>query len=227
VVSPGQSLFGLVDTSKLKLSTTLSENVANLLAEGAQVHIATERGEIVGRVTAILSTLDARTRRVPIVAEFENSAKGAPRLRAGSFVRAWVQSREAISVLRVPHGVLRPGSQDEVLAVHPETSKLELRRVVFSVDPEGALLMRSGIGASDRLVLNPIPEAAAGDLVQVESEAAPAADAVMKDPSPAPALGEQKERGAKAAPAKRPGPSRQQAEAVNLPAPAGVKAGTP
>lgn len=185
VVAPGQPLFALVDTSKLKLSTTVSENDANLLREGAEVHVANERGEIVGRVTAILSTLDARTRRVPVVAEFDNTAKGAPRLRAGSFVRAWVQARDVISVLRVPHGVLRPGSQDEVLLVDPATSKLELRRIVFSVGPDGTLLVRSGLGATDQVVLDPIPEAAAGDVVQIESAAEAVPAAGTKPPEPA------------------------------------------
>ncbi len=172
VVAPGQPLFALVDTSKLKLATTVTESDAGLLMPGAEVHVASDRGEIIGRVTAILSTLDARTRRVPVVAEFSNTAKGAPRLRAGSFVRAWVQARDAISVLRVPHGVLRPGSQDEVLLVDPETSKLELRRIAFSVAPDGTLLVRSGLRTGEQLVLDPIPEAVAGEVVQVESEAA-------------------------------------------------------
>jgi hypothetical protein len=70
--------------------------------------------------------------------------------------------------------VLRPGSQDEVLLVDPATSKLELRRIAFSVAPDGTLLVRSGLGAGEQVVLDPIPEAAAGDVVQVESEAAAA-----------------------------------------------------
>lgn len=240
VVAPGQPLFALVDTSKLKLATTVTENDANLLIEGADVHVATERGEIVGRVTAILSTLDARTRRVPVVAEFGNTAKSGPRLRAGAFVRAWVLAREAIPVLRVPHGVLRPGSQDEVLRVDPSTSKLEMRRVVFSVDPDGSLLVRSGIDASDQLVLDPIPEALAGDLVQVASEATvpsetkepppaspgPAGAAKTRAPAPAKpsAAGASPPQPAKAA---SPHPA---TEAVNAPAAlpaASAKAGAP
>jgi len=119
---------------------------------------------------------------VPVVAEFGNTSKGGPRLRAGAFVRAWVRAREAIPVLRVPHGVLRPGSQDEVLRVDPSTSKLDLRRIVFSVEPDGSLLVRNGLDASDQLVLDPIPEALAGDLVRVAPEAP--APSETKEPSP-------------------------------------------
>lgn len=171
VVAPGQPLFALVDTSKLKLSTTVSENDANLLSPGTPIHVTSERGQITGRVTAVLATLDPRTRRVPVVAEFDNSAKkNEVSLRAGAFVRAWVEAREPIDVLRLPHGVLRPGSQDEVFVVHAETSRLQARRIVFAVAPDGALLVRDGIGAQDRVVLDPIPEARAGDVVRTQAQ---------------------------------------------------------
>jgi RND family efflux transporter MFP subunit len=180
VVSSGQALFALADTSTLRLSTTVSEADANLLSEGAEIVIATENGQVRGRVTALLSTLDARTRRVPVVAEFDNFSKAqAPRdeaskhgsnalLRAGAFVRASVAAQRELLVLRLPHGVLRPGSQDEVLRVTPDGARLETRRIVYSIAPDGALLVRSGIEANDEIVLDPIAEAKGGDAVRVE-----------------------------------------------------------
>jgi RND family efflux transporter MFP subunit len=201
VVAPGQVLFELVDTSTLKLSTTVTEADADLLATGAEVVVASERGDVRGRISAILSTLDARTRRVPVVAEFDNpsgepTSKGArtrqgePPLRAGSFVRARVAAQREVAVLRVPHAVLRPGSQDEVLVVGAASSRLDLRRIVYSIAPDGTLLVRRGIDASDELVMAPIAEAKAGDEVRVEragnagSESAPAA-AVLAESKPA------------------------------------------
>lgn len=180
VVTPGQALFALADTSTLRLSTTVSEADANLLSEGAEIVIATENGEVRGRVTAILSSLDARTRRVPVVAEFDNFSKerasndGAAKggatalLRAGAFVRATVSAQRELSVLRMPHGVLRPGSQDEVLRVTPDGSRLDARRIVYSIAPDGALLVRGGLAANDEIVLDPIAEAKGGDAVRVE-----------------------------------------------------------
>lgn len=191
VVSAGQQLFGLVDTSTLKLATTVSEAEANLLAKGMEIRVSTEGGELAGRVTAILATLDPRTRRVPVVAEFDND--GA-RLRAGAFVRAWVSSKDSVPVLRLPHGVLRPGSQDEVLIVSPSSSRLELRRIIFAVAPDGALLVRRGIGPEDDVVLDPMPEAKAGELVGAEPaqpkvvEAVPVAKGQAEAAVAAPAL---------------------------------------
>jgi RND family efflux transporter MFP subunit len=169
VVASGQTLFTVVDTSKLKLATTVSEDDANLLFTGAKVRVSTERGEHAGRITAVLGTLDARTRRVPVVAELDNAPRTptGPTLRAGAFVRAAVDARDTIEVLRVPHTVLRPGSRDEVLVVEPEGSRLSLRRVAYAIDRDGTLLVRSGISAEDRLVVAPIPEAKAGDVVRV------------------------------------------------------------
>jgi len=181
VVNPGQPLFGLVDTTALKLATTVSEDDANLLERGAEVHVRAGSGEVKGRVGAVLATLDAHTRRVPVVVDFDNSrpAAGAGALRAGAFVRGYVEAREPIAVLRVPHAVQRPGSRDEVWVVDA-ASRLEARHIAFAIAPDGDLLVRSGLSSSDRVVLDPIPELKASDVVQV---AAPApAERAAADP---------------------------------------------
>lgn len=190
VVAPGQTLFEVVDTSTLKLSTTVAEDDANLLAEGAAIHVATEGGTVTGRVTAILATLDARTRRVPVVAEFDNApSKASARpntapLRAGAFVRAWVATRQPLAVLRVPHAVLRPGSRDEAFAVNPATSALEARHLVFAIAPDGSLLVRQGLRPDDQLVSSPIAEAKAGERVRLRGDAPGAAEAPEAAPAP-------------------------------------------
>ncbi len=173
VVGPGQTLFRLVDTSTLKLNTTVIEEDANLLAPGSEVRVSSAQGELTGRVTAVLATLDPATRRVPIVAEFDNAGKkgsDSP-LRAGAFVRAWVASDRAVPVLRLPHAILRPGSQDEVFAVDPTNQRLQSRRISFSTAPTGELLVRSGLSAADQVVLDPIIETKAGDEVRIDPSA--------------------------------------------------------
>ena len=191
VVSPGQPLFGLVDTTTLKLATTVSEADANLLERGAEVHLAAGTGEVSGRVSAILATLDVRTRRVPVVVEFDNArAKSSgPTLRAGAFVRGWVVARESIAVLRFPHNVQSPGSRDEVWVLGPG-SLLESRQIGYAIAPNGDLLVHAGIRAEDQLVLDPIAELEAGNAVRVAAAAptgpeAPAAPAVPAAPAAA------------------------------------------
>jgi RND family efflux transporter MFP subunit len=162
VVAPGVPLFEIVNIKVLKLSTTVSEHDANLLQLGAPVELSVETGKATGRLSAVLGTIDQHTRRVPVEASFDNPGF----LRAGAFVQARVQAKNEISVLKLPHEILRPGSQDEAMAV-AANGKLEVRRLVLSVDKDGSLLVRSGLSPTDKLVVKPRPEAKAGDIVSI------------------------------------------------------------
>ena len=164
VVAPGAALFEVVNTKVLKLSTTVSEHDANLLAPGAPVMLELETGKAIGRVSAVLGTVDQRSRRVPVEASFDNPGF----LRAGAFVQARVDAKNEIAVQRLPHEVLRPGSQDEVLVVG-EGGRLEARHLVLAVDKDGSLLVRRGLNPGDKLVAKPKPEAKSGDVVTVEA----------------------------------------------------------
>jgi RND family efflux transporter MFP subunit len=163
VVGPGAPLFEIVNTKVLKLSASVSEHDANLLLLGAPVSLELETGKATGRISAVLGTVDEKTRRVPVEATFDNPGF----LRAGAFVQAKVNAKNEIQVLKLPHEVLRPGSQDEVLVV-ADGGRIEVRHVVLSVDKDGSLLVRRGLSATDKLVAKPKPEAKAGDVVTVE-----------------------------------------------------------
>ncbi len=163
VVGPGAPLFEIVNTKVLKLSTTVSEHDANLLVLGAPVSLELETGKATGRISAVLGTVDPQTRRVPVEASFDNPGF----LRAGAFVQARVDAKDEIPVIKLPHEVLRPGSQDEVMVLG-EGGRLEVRHVVLAVDKDGTLLVRRGLQPADKLVQKPKPEAKAGDVVVVE-----------------------------------------------------------
>ena len=164
VVGPGAPLFEIVNTKVLKLSTTVSEHDANLLLLGAPVALELETGKATGRISAVLGTVDEKTRRVPVEASFDNPGF----LRAGAFVQARVDAKTEIAVVRMPHDVLRPGSQDEVMVV-ADGGRLEARHVVFAVDKDGTLLVRRGLSATDKVVSKPKPEAKTGDVVSVDA----------------------------------------------------------
>ncbi len=107
------SSFEVADLSTLKLKGTLSEQDAALVDQGAAVVIATERGNVEGKITTVLGAVDSATRRVRVEASIDNSKE--PKLRAGSFARGTIRAGDPISVLELPPEVLRPGSQDELL----------------------------------------------------------------------------------------------------------------
>jgi RND family efflux transporter MFP subunit len=165
VVGPGTPLFEIVNTKVLKLATTVSEHDANLLVPGAPVELVVENGKATGRISAVLGTIDQKTRRVPVEASFDNPGF----LRSGAFVQAHVNAKSEIDVLKLPHEVLRPGSQDEVVVVGAG-GRLDVRHVVFAVDKDGTLLVRRGISAGEKVVSKPKPEAKAGDVVTVEAK---------------------------------------------------------
>jgi len=68
-------------------------------------------------------------------------------------------------VLRLPHTALRSGGQDEVFVVTGEV--LASRHIDYSVDKNGELLVRHGLGSDERVVLSPKMDAKAGDRVSV------------------------------------------------------------
>jgi RND family efflux transporter MFP subunit len=168
VAAPGAPLFELVDLSKLKLKGTLGEQDAALVEPGSVIDIDTERGAVKGHVTAVLGAVDPSTRRVRVEATVDNAGS---LLRAGTFVRATVKGKESIPVLRLPREALRAGSQNEVFVLVGD--RLASRRIAYSVSPDGTLLVRHGLAATEPVVLSPRTDAKAGDQVALKAAGAP------------------------------------------------------
>jgi len=161
IVTIGSSLFRVEDTSALRLNATMSVDDAPLATIGAEVVL--EGSLAKGKVTAILPSVDAQTRRIPIIAEIPN---GGPKpLLAGVFARAMIQTNGSTSVLKLPPSTLRPGSQDEVAVVR--NGKASLTRVTFARADDGGLLVRGGLAPSDDVLVSPSAEIKDGDPVTV------------------------------------------------------------
>lgn len=172
IVSPGEPLFRLEDTSVLELHATLTEADARLVQVGATLGVDAASATPLdknappgaapgaqGRLTALLGSLDPQTRRVPLVGEIPNTV--TPPLLGGSFVRATVVATEDITVLTLPATALRRGAQDEVVTV--VNGKAHLVRVAFSAAPDGTLLVRGGLTEKDDVVLNASADVREGD----------------------------------------------------------------
>lgn len=162
IVGPGEPLFHLEDIATLKLNATLSEGDARLVAVGSEIDV----DGVQGKVTAVLPSLDAMTRRVPMVAEISN-ADG--KLFARSFVRAAITATKEVRVLRLPASARKPGSQDEIVVVVNGVAKI--KRVVFDVAPDGALLVREGLAENDVVVAAPSGEVTEGQPIVAGSSA--------------------------------------------------------
>lgn len=165
LAAAGQPLFQVKDVSKLRLVGTVSELDVALVKVGAEVSITIEgrADKVPAKVIAVLPSVDPATRRIPVEAELDNDPKSP--LLAGTFVRAAVSGGAALPVVKLPASALRPGAQDEVMVV--EKGKLRGAKIVFTRASDGALLVRSGVGADDAVFLSPPPEAKDGDPVEI------------------------------------------------------------
>ncbi|MSP61321.1 MAG: efflux RND transporter periplasmic adaptor subunit [Myxococcales bacterium] len=169
IVGPGTPLFHLQETGTLKLAGSVGESDVGLIKVGATVELRSAGRPGGGRLVAVLASVDPVTRRVPVEAAVKN--EGPEPLLAGVYVRAAVLGLEEIDVLRVPPSALRPGSQSEVLVVKDD--KLARRSIVFARAEDGALLVRRGLLAGERVLLSPSAEAKDGDTVILAPETSP------------------------------------------------------
>ncbi|MGZ3428892.1 MAG: efflux RND transporter periplasmic adaptor subunit, partial [Polyangia bacterium] len=166
IVAPGTVLFHVQDTSPVKLQGAIGEADAPLVRPGAPLEVRLDGRVVQGRVVAVLSSVDAATRRVPLEAEIKND--GGQPLLGGSFVRAAVSGLKPVQVLRLPATALRPGSQNEVLVV--QGGRQHTRHILFARAADGALLVRSGLEPNERVVAAPTAEAADGEAVGATAE---------------------------------------------------------
>ena len=168
VVSPGAVLFHVQNTTELRLVGTVSEPEASLVRTGEVIRVLAADRTVNGTVTAVLGSVDTQTRRVPVEARVPNDPKQP--LLAGTYVRAELEGKTTMPVLRFPAGVIRPGSQNEVMLV--ESGRMQARRVVFHPAPDGMIFVRAGLDPHDVVVVDPSPEAKDGDPIPAGSQAA-------------------------------------------------------
>jgi RND family efflux transporter MFP subunit len=176
IVGPGEPLFHLEDLATLKLTGTISEEEASLVETGAEIVVS----GVKGKVLAILPSLDAATRRVPIVAELPN---GDGKLLARAFVKGTIRGAREIDVFRLPGTALRPGSQDELVVLEGEL--VRIKRVSFEVDRDGSLLVHRGVDEASRVVEKPSAEVKDGAPAK-KGSAASAPSTAPASPSAAP-----------------------------------------
>lgn len=180
VVQPGTPLVHIEDLSKFRLSATVNEDDAALVRPGTEVTVVTRARTVKGRVVTLIPSLDQATRRAPIEIEVPNDQK----LLAWSFVRATIDTGTEIDALRVPSNARRPGSQNEVVTVRD--GKAHIARVTHATAPDGAWLVRDGLTAEDRIVIEPNADVKEGDPILLEDTTENTAAAPKAEAAPVP-----------------------------------------
>jgi membrane fusion protein (multidrug efflux system) len=161
VVQPGTPLVHLEDLSRLRLSATVGEEEVPLVAVGAPVAVRYRDRSVTGKVTALVPSLDQGTRRAPAEIEVPNDPS-AP-LLAWSFVHATLEAGGEIDVMRLPATARRPGSQDEIVLV--DDGRARVVRLAHATADDGAWMVRTGLRATDVVLLSPDAEIKDGDAI--------------------------------------------------------------
>ncbi len=169
VVQSGATLVHIEDLSRLRLSASVGEDDALLVKLGAPVTVVTRDRSVIGKIAAIIPSLDQATRRAPIEVEVPNDPK-AP-LLAWSFVHAAIEGGAEVPALRIPATARKPGSQSEVIKL--VDGKAHIVRVVHAIAPDGAWLVRDGLTAKDVILAAPDGDVKEGDAIEKTELAKP------------------------------------------------------
>jgi Cu(I)/Ag(I) efflux system membrane fusion protein len=164
-VSPSTALVHIEDLSRFRLSATVGEDDVALVRIGATATVTYKGRSVAGKVTALVPSLDATTRRAPVEIEVPNErpAEREQPLLAWAFVHAAIQGQGQVDAVRIPGTARRPGSQDEVVVV--QGGKAHVVRVAASQEPDGSWTVRSGLSTSDVVLVAPDGEVHEGDAV--------------------------------------------------------------
>lgn len=173
VVNPGVPLIRVEDTARFRLSATLSEEDAWVVTVGAPAQVTYRDRTVTGKVVAMVPSLDQSTRRAPVEIEVPNDPK-AP-LLAWGFVRATLGGKGEASGLKIPPAAHRGGSQDEIVVV--SQGKAKILKVSHFVEEDGSWIVRSGLAATDKVLVSPSPDLHDGDPVDLGSKSTEAAPA--------------------------------------------------
>ena len=130
-----------------------------------------------GRLVRIEGEMDPATRFIPAVIEvarpYRTTPEGRPPLVAGMFVQVAIDGKEFPGVATIPVSAFR--ADGTVLIVDAE-DRIRVREVdAFWPAGETELLVRSGLGEGDRLVVSPPSMAAEGMRVRVAGSSETAA----------------------------------------------------
>jgi RND family efflux transporter MFP subunit len=174
--SPGRTLFVLTQMDPLRVYVNVPQAYAQLVMPGQKVVITQSelRGQsFPGEVARTASAIDTASRTMQVEINLRNP-DGA--LLPGAYVQVSLPLA-ASSTLVIPTNVLLFRPEGTRVAVVDASSRVHLRAVTLGRNLGESVEVLDGVGAKDRLVVNPSDSLAEGDAVKINAGAddAPAA----------------------------------------------------
>jgi len=184
--SSGKTLFVLTQMDPLRIYVNVPQSYAQLVKPGQKVVVTQSelRGRsFTGEVARTAASIDAATRTMQVEITLANR-DGV--LLPGAYVQVALPLA-ASTTLVVPTNVLLFRGEGTRVAVVDTASKVHLRAITLGRNLGESIEVLDGIGARDRLVVNPSDSLAEGDAVTVNAAADDAAAASAAAGRPAPA----------------------------------------
>ena len=165
----GKALFTIAQLDPLRLYVFVPQVYASQVKVGdkVQVNLADHLNEqFEGSIARTARAIDTATRTMQVEIRVPNP-KGA--LLAGSFVQVMLPIQQDGSALLVPTNVLLFRAAGPRVAIVDAQGHVRLSTVKLGTDFGSTVAVLSGVGAEDRLVLNPADSLADGDVVTLQA----------------------------------------------------------
>jgi RND family efflux transporter MFP subunit len=166
----GKALFTIAQLDPLRLYVFVPQMYASQVKVGdaVKVGLADQLGrEYEGAIARTARAIDSATRTMQVEIRVPNPAG---ELIAGSFVQVMLPIQQDGSALIVPTNVLLFRADGPRVAIVDAQGHVRLSTVKLGTDFGSTVAVLSGVGADDRLVLNPADSLADGDNVTLAAD---------------------------------------------------------
>lgn len=165
----GRALFILSQTDPLRVYVNVPQSYAHLVRPGQQVSVTQQelRGQTFkGEIVRTAGAIDAQTRTMQVEVVLNNS-EGT--LLPGAYVQVALPLQGS-GALTVPTNVLLMRGEGPRVAVVGKDGKVALRAVKIGRNLGEVIEILDGVGADDKLVLNPSDSMNDGDTVVISQK---------------------------------------------------------
>jgi RND family efflux transporter MFP subunit len=165
----GRALFSIAQLDPLRLYVFVPQIYASQVKVGDQVKVglAEHLGEeYEGSIARTARAIDTATRTMQVEIRVPNPKNA---LIAGSFVQVMLPIQQDGSALIVPTNVLLFRADGPRVAIVNAQGHVRMSTVKLGTDFGSSVAVLSGVGADDRLVLNPADSLADGDVVTLQA----------------------------------------------------------
>ena len=169
--SSGNELFRLAQTGTLRVFVRVPQSVAHGMAPGqmAEMTIPEMPGRVFpAKVVRTSGAMSADSRTLLVELEVDNS-RGE--ILAGTYVQVRLTEAKLDPTVTLPANTLLFRSEGPQVGLVGADGKVELRRVALGRDFGPSIEILEGIGATDRVILNPPDSLVGGTTVRVAEAA--------------------------------------------------------